>query len=60
MADHSHAHGSDKGAAFTGLILTSIALFAVCFAIVKWTNSLHHGEEAAAGHAPAAAAPASK
>lgn len=40
---------SDKGAAFTGLIVTAIALVVICFSIVKWTNArfASHGDEKA-------------
>ena len=44
-------HGSDKGAAFTGLIVTAILIFALCFTIVKLTNAKFdaHAAEAKAG-----------
>jgi hypothetical protein len=44
-------HTSDKGAAFTGLIVTAIAIFIICFTIVKLTNAKFagHGTEATAG-----------
>jgi len=43
----------DKSAAFTGLILGSIAIFVIVFAIVRMTNAKYagHGE----GAEPAAA-----
>ena len=41
----SHEHSSDKGAAFTGLIVTSVALFLVAFGIVKYTNAKYAGHE---------------
>ena len=44
----------DKSAAFTGLILGSIAIFVLVFAIVRITNAKYSGEHAA--EAPAAAA----
>ncbi|MDQ6635456.1 MAG: hypothetical protein M3Z10_11970 [Gemmatimonadota bacterium] len=43
----------DKSAAFTGLILGSIAIFVIVFAIVRITNAKYGGEHA---EAPAAAA----
>jgi hypothetical protein len=36
----------DKSAAFSGLILGSIALFVLIFGIVRLTNSLYSGEHA--------------
>ena len=42
----------DKSAGFAGLILGGIALFVIMFGIVRWTNSIYAGHEAA----PAAAA----
>jgi hypothetical protein len=57
--------GSDMRAAFTGLIVGAIALFAIVVAIVMLTNRMFEGHEApAAGgaahgqHAPAPGAPA--
>ena len=41
----SHEHTSDKGAAFTGLIVTALALFIVAFGIVKFTNAKYAGHE---------------
>ena len=49
----SHHQSSDKGAAFTGLIVTSVALFLLAFGIVKWTKAKFAGHEP--GKAPAAA-----
>jgi hypothetical protein len=50
----------DKSAAFTGLILGSIAIFVLVFAIVRITNAKYSGEHAetpaAATGAPAAPA----
>jgi len=45
-AGHGAPHGSDKAAAFTGLIVTSIALFIICFTVIKLTNAkfASHGE----------------
>jgi hypothetical protein len=48
----------DKSAGFTGLILGSIAIFVIVFAIVRMTNAKYsgeHAEAAAAATAPAAA-----
>ena len=36
----SHSHGSDKRAAFTGLVVTAVLLFLMSFTIVKLTS--HH------------------
>lgn len=42
----SSAHSpSDKGAAFVGLIVTSLALAAMVFGIVKWTNAKYANHE---------------
>ena len=48
MVEH---HGGDKRAAFTGLILTAVALFALCFGIVKLTNAKFAGHEGAKSEA---------
>jgi hypothetical protein len=51
----------DKSAGFTGLILGSIAIFVIVFAIVRITNAKYSGEHAeapAATSAPAAPAAA--
>ena len=45
----------DKSAAFTGLILGAIAIFVICFAIVRFTNAKYAGHSAAGEGAPAAA-----
>lgn len=45
---HSHEPTSDKSAAFTGLLVTAAALFAMVFGIVTWTNSKYAGEKAGA------------
>ena len=37
--DPHHAHVSDKGAAYTGLIVGLIALLIMCTTIVKLTNA---------------------
>jgi hypothetical protein len=60
----SAPHEGDKSAAFSGLILGSIALFVLVFAIVRITNSMyanktHEGAAEGAHAAPAATAPAS-
>ena len=46
-------HKGDKGAGFIGMILTTIALFAVAYGIVMLTNAKFAGHEKAA---PGAAA----
>jgi hypothetical protein len=47
--DPAHGpHGSDRGAAFTGLILGAIVLFALLFAIVKLTSARYEGPTAVA------------
>ena len=48
MAQH---HGSDKGAAFVGMLVTSALLFIMCLTIVKLTNAKFagHAAEAKAG-----------
>ncbi len=46
---HSPSHGSDKGAAFAGLIGGAIFIAIVVYALVVWTNNLfdsHEGEHA--------------
>lgn len=50
----SASEGTDKSAAFTGLILGAIAIFVIVFAIVRMTNAHFEGKE---GHGTAAAAP---
>ena len=44
-------HGSDKRAAFIGMIVTSALLFLMCFVIVQLTNAKFegHATEAKAG-----------
>jgi len=44
----AHTHGSDKGAAFIGMIVTSALLFIMCFTIVKLTNAKFEGHAAEA------------
>lgn len=51
----SAPHSGDKSAGFTGLILGSIGLFVMVFAVVKVTNAKFAGHAAAP---PAATAPA--
>ncbi|MEO7963611.1 MAG: hypothetical protein ABIT38_06840 [Gemmatimonadaceae bacterium] len=41
---HSHEPPNDRSAAFTGLIVTAVALFVLVFGIVTWTNSKYAGE----------------
>jgi hypothetical protein len=53
------AHGSDRRAAYTGLIVGAIVLFAILFSIVLLTNRHYEQLEAAAAPTAApAAAPA--
>jgi hypothetical protein len=52
MATHSNQHGTDKGAAYTGLILGAVFVLAVSLTIVKLTNAHYAAEKA---HEPAAA-----
>jgi hypothetical protein len=56
----SAPHPGDKSAAFTGLILGAIAIFVICFAVVRLTNAKFAGHSPAGAAAPAAgqAAPA--
>jgi hypothetical protein len=49
MAGHD-THGSDMGAAFTGLIGGTILIGAVLYAIVLWTNDKFAGHKAEAAH----------
>ncbi len=51
---HATHHPEDKKAAFTGLIVGAIALAAMCYGIVLWTNAQF------AGHGTPAAAEATK
>ena len=44
MSDHSH-HGSDKGAAFTGLIGGVLFIGAILYGITMWTNAQFAGHE---------------
>ena len=52
MAHHAHG-GSDKGAAYTGLVVGAVVLFLLVFGIVKLTNNKYAHE---AGEKPAAEA----
>lgn len=55
MADHAHHHASsDKGAAFTGLVVGALLLLATVVTVVKLTNS-HFAARGHEGAAPAAA-----
>ena len=49
----------DKAAGISGLILGGIALFVIMFGIVRMTNAMYAGHEAAPAAAGAATAPAS-
>jgi hypothetical protein len=51
----STAHEGDKSAGFTGLILGSIAIFVIVFAIVRMTNASYAHEKAEGAGTPAAA-----
>ena len=42
MSHHAHHH-SDKGAAYTGLVVSIVGILAVVVAIVMWTNSKFEG-----------------
>ena len=45
---HSHAPGSDRSAAFLGLIIGAIVLFAIVRTIVALTNAKYSHERPAA------------
>lgn len=47
----SHQQPSDKGAAFAGLLVTTLALAVFCYGIVLWTNAKFASH---AGTAPSA------
>lgn len=52
MGAHPAPHGSDKGAAFLGLIGGALFIAAVVVALVMWTNKkfdAHEGEHAGVG-----------
>ena len=52
---HAPAHqGTDRRAAFTGLIVGAVVTVAILYATVQWTNARFAGHEGAA--APAASA----
>lgn len=53
MAHDTHAHGSDKGAAFAGLIGGFIFIAVVVYALVMWTNSRFDAHEGGSDHAVA-------
>ncbi len=44
----SHSSGSDKRAAFTGLIVTAVLLFLMSFTIVQLTNHKYASAEGTA------------
>jgi len=52
MATHSNDHGTDKGAAFTGLVIGIVFLLIVALTTISLTNR-HFANRP--GHAPAAA-----
>ena len=55
-AHHGHAHhGSDKGAAFLGLIGGLVFVIVVAYAVVVWTNGRFEGHQAGGAGAPPAA-----
>jgi hypothetical protein len=45
---HAPTHGSDAKAAFSGLIIGAIVLFAVLYTIVRLTNAHYTHEQPAA------------
>ena len=45
---HTHTHGSDRGAAFLGLIIGAIVIFAILRTIVSLTNHKYANERPAA------------
>lgn len=59
MSDsHQHSHGdSDRSAAFTGLILGAIVLFALLYGIVRATSRHYAQQESPSGAGTSAAAP---
>jgi hypothetical protein len=54
MGSPASSHGSDKGAAFFGLIGGALFIAAVVVALVMWTNKKFDAHEGEAGHAVAA------
>ena len=51
----SAPHDGDKSAAFSGLILGSIAIFVLMFAVVRLTNAHYDKAKAQGGHGAAGA-----
>ena len=47
-----HDKPSDRSAAYTGLIFGALAIFAMVFGIVKYTNHIYDQREAAHEGAP--------
>jgi hypothetical protein len=47
-AHDSHEHGSDRSAAFTGLIVAALVILTVLGTIVKLTNAKYSHEKPAA------------
>ena len=45
MSSDTHSHGSDTKAAFMGLIIGAIVLFAIVRTIVYLTNAKYQGEK---------------
>lgn len=43
---NTQPHPGDKGAAFTGLIVGAIAVMAILYGVVQWTNSRFEGHGA--------------
>jgi hypothetical protein len=52
MATFTHPPARDKVPAFVGLVVGAIAIFIICFGVVKWTNARF---DARHGATPAAA-----
>jgi Ca2+/Na+ antiporter len=48
MSHATSSHGSDKGAAFAGLIGGAIFIACVVYGLVVWTNNRHASHEEAA------------
>lgn len=46
--DHNHTHGSDTKAAFLGLVIGAIVIFAILRTIVGLTNAHYAHEQPAA------------
>jgi len=46
MSNSAPSHGSDKGAAFAGLIGGATLIAIVVYALVVWTNNLFDSHEA--------------